>query len=569
MKTETLRQVALWPPVLLLALVSVSSCCRQAASTECGSPPFVPGHNLVGEGFDIVHMKTTGAFVVDMQTYVSGGAHGNCTVCTNSLLGQKEQKIPAAVTDWRVKVNCKRSIQAKVFESSISVVQESTSTTSLGWKVGLGIPLVAGVAVGGTLSKSSKFAQEHSTKDKYFYTSHKFSCSYYSLRVRTNPPLTKEFLGSIQALPQAFNNQSKPAFQHFISVYGTHFLRQVNLGGLVHSTTAVRTCEVSMKGLSVHDIGICLSREASANIEGVEVKGQASFCHQRSKKLERGKNFSGSFMDRVTKVLGGAGGNADLLFSPGKQNGYAAWLKELKTSPGVVSYRLLSLHMLVKNDGVRRAALGQAITDYIVSNRMVQSCSSKCKTGHRSPQCSCKCGGHGKISSDCCPTEPGVAELTVTVLRASGLWGDYFSKTDGYVKVFYDKKSDMTPVIWNNNFPQWNHVVRFGTVDLTKRVSLKLEVWDRDNRWDDDRLGSGTLIPKNEKNKKHQIRLKHGMLFFSINASCAPHLEGEFCQSYSASPESSGRLTYAEELRNPPYTFLQEKNAGARGHGVL
>lgn len=291
-----------------------------------------------------------------------------------------------------------------------------------------------------------------------------------SLRIRSDPPLTKEFLSSISSLPVTFSAQSRAAFQHFISVYGTHFLRQVDLGGKVHSTTAVRTCEVSMKGLTVHDIGICLSREASANIEGVEVKGEGRFCHSRGKSLEQGKNFSASFTDRITEVLGGEGGSSDLLFSNRTQDGYSAWMNQLKTSPGVVSYRLTSLHMLVRNDSARRVALQQAITDYILSHRLVQSCSSGCRSGHRTPQCTCKCSGHGRVSSDCCPTEPGVAELNVTVERAIGLWGDYFSKTDGYVKVFYDKKSDSTGVIWNNNFPQWNHKVQFGTVDLTKKL---------------------------------------------------------------------------------------------------
>lgn len=73
------------------------------------------------------------------------------------------------------------------------------------------------------------------------------------------------------------------------------------------------------------------------------------------------------------------------------------------------------------------------------------------------------------VNSDCCPGEYGVARMNVTVVRAAGLWGDYFSKTDGYVKVFYRQAASATPIIWNNNFPAWNYLIRFETVNLRHR----------------------------------------------------------------------------------------------------
>lgn len=74
------------------------------------------------------------------------------------------------------------------------------------------------------------------------------------------------------------------------------------------------------------------------------------------------------------------------------------------------------------------------------------------------------------VNANCCPGETGVARMNVTVVRAEGLWGDgYFSKTDGYVKVFYGNQGATTPVIWNNNFPSWNYLIRFETVNLRHR----------------------------------------------------------------------------------------------------
>nr|XP_055075887.1 perforin-1.3 [Misgurnus anguillicaudatus] len=529
-------------PVLLLLFLPFALCCEQAPSTECENMPFVPGHNLVGEGFDIVRMKTTGAFVVDVRTYMTGGEHGNCTMCDNKLL-KKKQKLPASVLDWRIKVKCRRSVSARVHETANSVIKDTTNSASISWKVGLGLPGVAGVALGGTHSKSARFAQSHASKDKFSYTSHTFSCSYYTFRLHARPPLTKEFNGSIKALPAQFNSKSEAAYNHFISIYGTHFLRRVSLGGSVKSTTAVRTCKVAMTGLSVNDVSNCLSVEASGVIKGVQLKAQTEFCKAKQKKLERSHSFSASFSDRVTEMTGGNGKHHDILFTPNNKSGYGPWLESLKTIPGVVSYTLSSLHMLVTHDPVRKASLQAAISKYITKNALNIGCSSKCKVGHRKINCACKCSGHQRIDSDCCPSQPGVATLTVVVISGAGLWGDYFTATDGYVKVFYGSQGATTHVIWNNNFPYWNYRVSFGTVDLRQRTPIKFEVWDRDNRWDDDHLGGGSVIPTRSNGMQKRMGLKHGSFLVSISAHCGPRLGGAFCEKYTPAPDGDTILT--------------------------
>ncbi|XP_056335898.1 perforin-1.3 [Danio aesculapii] len=529
--------------LLLLFSLPFAFGCESVASTECEKLPFVPGHNLVGEGFNIVQMKTTGAFVVDVRNYMSGGDHGNCTACDNKLLNQK-QKLPVSVIDWRIKVQCRRSLAAKVYESASSVMEDTTSAASLSWKVGLSVPMVAGVAVGGTHSKSARFARSHASKDKYSYTSHTFSCRYYSFRLHARPPLTKEFAGSISSLPAKFDSKSESAYNHFISIYGTHFLRSVDLGGRVKSTTALKTCEVSMKGLSANDVSNCLSAEASGVIKGVQVSGQAAYCKSQQKKLERANSFSASFSDRVTEILGGNGEQQDILFTPSNVSGYGTWLGSLKKIPGVVSYTLSSLHMLVRNDSARRSSLQQAISKYITKYAISTACPRNCKVGKRERNCACKCNGHVNVNSNCCPNNPGVATLTVNVVSAAGLWGDIFSKTDGYVKVFYGGHTAQTPVIWNNNFPQWNFRAEFGTVDLTKRASLQFQVWDRDNGFDDDLLGKGAVVPEKGNNVQKRFGFKHGSLLISYSATCGPSLQGSFCEKYAPTPGGDGVLNY-------------------------
>lgn len=123
----------------------------------------------------------------------------------------------------------------------------------------------------------------------------------------------------------------------------------------------------------------------------------------------------------------------------------------------------------VTNDPILQTSLRDAISDYIRKSAKPLSCPAKCKVGSVNRNCACRCSGHSMVDSDCCPAEPGIARLNVTVVRATGLWGDYITKTDGYVKVFYGKEGATTPIIWNNDFPYWNYLIHFGTVNLRHR----------------------------------------------------------------------------------------------------
>lgn len=71
---------------LLVALAAAGAeSCQFGSGSECEKAPFVPGHNLAGEGFDVVRMRRTGAYVINVKDHLTD--NNTCTLCPNRFQG--------------------------------------------------------------------------------------------------------------------------------------------------------------------------------------------------------------------------------------------------------------------------------------------------------------------------------------------------------------------------------------------------------------------------------------------------------------------------------------------------
>lgn len=556
-------KIVLWAGLMLSLPQGSYQSCIEGTPRQCADAEFAPGSNLAGEGFDITKMERKGAFVLDMNQWKRKDK--TCTLCSNPYQESKKQKLPLSVVDWRAKQSCSMKVSTKLHKSSESLVTSSSSSVENNWQVNLDVELPqneASLMLAGTHSKVADYAMEKTKNDKFSFASHSMSCEYYSYRVSSTPKLHREFQRAVKQLPKIYSAQYKQRFYKLIDDFGTHYITKVKLGGSVESVTSIRQCQASLKGLSVEEVEMCLQAEASASIKA-SIKAEAKHCKKDSSKMENSKSFSDLFNDRFTEIKGGHTTEPDLLFSADKNpSAYKEWLESLPQNPDIVSYSLESLHELLPTNTPVRKNLRSAISHYILEKGLWRNCSERCQAGIKSDSrdpCVCQCHNDPAVTPDCCPTRKGMARVTITIQRASGLWGDHTTATDGYVKMLFDGQAHRSPVIYNNNEPHWAMVVDLGTQDLSMSNKVRFEVWDEDNKWDDDLLGECERV-LTAGVKEDLCVLQHGQLYFKLEVKCAPSLSGKTCTDYKPTPMSQSlKKLYVSRHAHPiPKAILLE-----------
>nr|XP_023995104.1 perforin-1-like [Salvelinus alpinus] len=111
--------------------------------------------------------------------------------------------------------------------------------------------------MGGSQSDITRFAKKKTRDNRYSFFSQILRCRHYSYRVSDSPALSAEFRKDIDLLPKiyfSYSETSKAQYRRLIDTYGTHYIRQVDLGGRLTMTTAIRTCQASHSGLSTNQV---------------------------------------------------------------------------------------------------------------------------------------------------------------------------------------------------------------------------------------------------------------------------------------------------------------------------
>ncbi|NP_001184111.1 perforin-1 precursor [Canis lupus familiaris] len=528
--------------VLLLLPTPTPAPCHTATRNECRRNRwFVPGSMLAGEGMDVTSLKRSGSFPVDTESFLR--PDGTCTLCRNTLRGGALQRLPLALTDWRAQGSgCQRRVVKAKASSTEGVAREAASNIHNDWRVGLDVSpkpnINVHVSMAGSHSRVADFAAQKTHQDRYSFSTDVVECRFYSFHLVHSPPLHPNFQRALSDLPPNFNTSTEADYLRLISNYGTHFIRSMELGGRTLALTALRTCELALEGLTADEVSDCLTVEAQVSIsDHANPSSEFKACEEKKKKHKMTTSFHQAYQERFSEIIGGHHTSmSDLLF--GNQAGpeqFSAWMASLLDRPGLVDYTLEPLHVLLESQDPRREALRQAVSKYVMDRARWKNCSRPCPPGQqKSPHnpCHCVCHNSGITNQDCCPRQRGLAHLEVMNFQAMGLWGDYFTATDAYLKVFFGGQEQRTYTVWNNNNPTWVTRLDFGNVLLSTGGPLRVQVWDQDYGWDDDLLGT---CDQKAQSGSHEVRcnLSHGHLRFSYIAKCLPHLTGATCLEYA------------------------------------
>ncbi|XP_043942862.1 perforin-1-like [Protopterus annectens] len=477
--------------------------CTTGKYEECQKAEFVPGHNLGGEGFDITTLSRKGAYVVEVEAAMTESK--SCTLCKNELMNYRLQKLPHTVVDWQALPKCDSKISSKLFKSSFSFAESNNALIENDWSVELGVMPKPGADEGvvwsGSHSKLNEFMMNLTSRDEYSYITQEVECKVYSYRIRDKPELKEQFHEMLKSLPTTYTAHTKPQYQELIDIYGTHYIRKVELGGRVKDVTAVKTCEVALDGMTNDEVKDCLGVEAHAVYGPVKASAKYNECHQLKTKNLHSANFSEKYSERISDIIGGnIYETADLLFpSPNDKSAFKTWLSSLPEHPGIVHYSLSPLSKLVYSDETIKNNLAEAITEYITEKAIIKRCPPCMKGSYTSSldKCNCTCHCNAEVSVICCSKNKGTAEFTMVIERAFDLYGDPGGNTDGFVEVTFGSEKVRTPVVDDNNNPQWHHTFDFCHVNLQSEVKVKVAVHDADPYWDDF-LGECTksVVPK-------------------------------------------------------------------------
>ncbi|XP_029999380.1 perforin-1-like isoform X2 [Sphaeramia orbicularis] len=391
-------------------------------STQCRSADFVPGSHLVGEGFDVVTLRRKGVYLINVGAYMT--SHGSCRLYPNPLQGNRLQKVPVSVEDWRPDTDCELHQDHSV-HTSIRLDLDSTDLNARGGR-----------------STVLDFVRSRMQEDRQTFSCHRISCTRYRLGLMPTPRLHIDFRKDLEKLPSHYNSSTEKDYQDLIRTYGTHYIRQVHLGGRMRVIGAARTCLSKLNDFTSDHILKCFSVGLKVGL-GMSGLSPYSHCSTFLQNLAMKVYYDAGFHQHHTEVVGGSGwgrGQGGFSLLHNDSQGFHEWMDSLKDHPDTIWSRIRPMYMLVpfKN---QRAGLKAATERYLKDNAVSASNTPSCR-------------GSALLDSDCCPFEGWRGELKVTMVQVWGLKGFGVSSIQAYVRMSCGSMVSETPPTDSDH--RWN-----------------------------------------------------------------------------------------------------------------
>lgn len=163
--------------IVLFHLDGLLPYCKRGTPKQCEYMPFVPGHSVIGLGFNAVTLESTGAYVFNMSTHSS--ANRSCQICRNSAGGAKQwQKLPLSISKWTV-INESDHVFTRDTMSANEVAEDNDGMTQKIWHVGLQLGHMHGYQLRGPQSKVYNFVLKFRNRNNIVFSTQRYTCSKY------------------------------------------------------------------------------------------------------------------------------------------------------------------------------------------------------------------------------------------------------------------------------------------------------------------------------------------------------------------------------------------------------
>lgn len=167
---------------LFLFLLTSASTCSLSSVDECKRAITVPGHSIIGSGFDITTMERTVNSILDMNYKYP---NGTCHLCINTIMPKNPlQAIAWNIDSWATIIFFKDDIRYSHHSSVISVaeMEETAFTIERSGEVKIPIPKIQG-SVGfiftGSHSELVRNIRRQSMASNNVYFHHEVFCKHY------------------------------------------------------------------------------------------------------------------------------------------------------------------------------------------------------------------------------------------------------------------------------------------------------------------------------------------------------------------------------------------------------
>ncbi|KAF5893787.1 complement component C8 alpha chain, partial [Clarias magur] len=292
--------------------------------------------------------------------------------------------------------------------ASLLEARQTESSSSSSFSFG-----VQYVEIGTSASHGEKFltniTQYNSKEVKFIRLLSTVETAQFKMRSR-DLMLHEDMLQSLMELPEQYDFG---AYSHFFTEYGTHYVTEGVMGGILDYTVVVDKKEMENQKMEVQEVKNCLgvslglTKSFNPSVSG-KVTVSHEECETKGSFLREKPKGDSLIKDVIGFVKGGITGASAAKLVVHNAESYRAWGKSLKYNPAVIKFEALPIYELVRSSMAAAQArtrvplLKQAWEEYMAQfnpcrcapcmNNGVPvltrtSCSCLCKAGYYGLAC--------------------------------------------------------------------------------------------------------------------------------------------------------------------------------------